>query len=211
VTCADAAGAAGQRAVDVMEYREYEIERIARQAFEAARKRRGKVTSVDKRNVLETSRMWREQDEEYSDVELEDLLVDNAAMQLISRPADFDVVVTENMFGDILSDEAAQITGSLGMLASASLDDGVSLFGPSAGSAPDIAGLGVANPLAQILSVAMLLTYALDMGEQAAWIESAVARVLDEGWRTRDIADVNTPADKILGTTTMGDKVVAAL
>ena len=207
MTCAGAAGAAGQRAVDVMEYREYEIERIARQAFEAARKRRGKVTSVDKRNVLETSRMWREivhrvQDEEYSDVELEDLLVDNAAMQLISRPADFDVVVTENMFGDILSDEAAQITGSLGMLASASLDDGVSLFGPSAGSAPDIAGLGVANPLAQILS---------DMGEQAAWIESAVARVLDEGWRTRDIADVNTPADKILGTTTMGDKVVAAL
>lgn len=116
MTCAGAAGAAGQRAVDVMEYREYEIERIARQAFEAARKRRGKVTSVDKRNVLETSRMWREivhrvQDEEYSDVELEDLLVDNAAMQLISRPADFDVVVTENMFGDILSDEAAQITG----------------------------------------------------------------------------------------------------
>ena len=212
MTCAGAAGAAGQRAVDVMEYREYEIERIARQAFEAARKRRGKVTSVDKRNVLETSRMWREivhrvQDEGYSDVELEDLLVDNAAMQLISRP----VVVTENMFGDILSDEAAQITGSLGMLASASLDDGVSLFGPSAGSAPDIAGLGVANPLAQILSVAMLLTYALDMGEQAAWIESAVARVLDEGWRTRDIADVNTLADKILGTTTMGDKVVAAL
>lgn len=216
MTCAGAAGAAGQRAVDVMEYREYEIERIARQAFEAARKRRGKVTSVDKRNVLETSRMWREivhrvQDEEYSDVELEDLLVDNAAMQLISRPADFDVVVTENMFGDILSDEAAQITGSLGMLASASLDDGVSLFGPSAGSAPDIAGLGVANPLAQILSVAMLLTYALDMGEQAAWIENAVARVLDEGWRTRDIADANTLADKILGTTAMGDKVVAAL
>ena len=159
---AGAAGAAGQRAVDMMEYREYELERIARQAFEAARKRRGKVTSVDKRNVLETSRMWREivhrvHDEEYSDVELEDLLVDNAAMQLISRPADFDVVVTENMFGDILSDEAAQITGSLGMLASASLGDGVSLFEPSAGSAPDIAGLGVANPLAQILSAAMLL------------------------------------------------------
>ena len=201
---------------DDMNYSIPEVERIARVAFDMARKRRGKVTSVDKRNVLETSRMWREivhrvQDEEYSDVELEDLLVDNAAMQLISRPADFDVVVTENMFGDILSDEAAQITGSLGMLASASLDDGVSLFGPSAGSAPDIAGLGVANPLAQILSVAMLLTYALDMGEQAAWIESAVARVLDEGWRTRDIADVNTPADKILGTTTMGDKVVAAL
>lgn len=213
---AGANGADGQRAVDVMEYREYEVERIARQAFEAARKRRGKVTSVDKRNVLETSRMWREvvhrvHDEEYPDVQLEDLLVDNAAMQLINRPADFDVVVTENMFGDILSDEAAQITGSLGMLASASLGDGVSLFEPSAGSAPDIAGLGIANPLAQILSAAMLLTYALDMGEQAAWIEAAVARVLDEGWRTRDIADAATPADKILGTAAMGDKVVAAL
>lgn len=213
---AGANGADGQRAVDVMEYREYEVERIARQAFEAARKRRGKVTSVDKRNVLETSRMWREivhrvHDGEYPDVQLEDLLVDNTAMQLISRPADFDVVVTENMFGDILSDEAAQITGSLGMLASASLGDGVSLFEPSAGSAPDIAGLGIANPLAQILSAAMLLTYALDMGEQAAWIETAVARVLDEGWRTRDIADVNTPADKILGTAQMGDKVIAAL
>ena len=213
---AGANGANGQRAIDIMEYREYEVERIARQAFEAARKRRGKVTSVDKRNVLETSRMWREivhrvHDEEYPDVQLEDLLVDNAAMQLINRPADFDVVVTENMFGDILSDEAAQITGSLGMLASASLGDGVSLFEPSAGSAPDIAGLGIANPLAQILSAAMLLTYALDMGEQATWIETAVARVLDEGWRTRDIADAATPADKILGTAAMGDKVVAAL
>ena len=213
---AGANGANGQRAFDIMEYREYEVERIARQAFEAARKRRGKVTSVDKRNVLETSRMWREvvhrvHDEEYPDVQLEDLLVDNAAMQLINRPADFDVVVTENMFGDILSDEAAQITGSLGMLASASLGDGVSLFEPSAGSAPDIAGLGIANPLAQILSAAMLLTYALDMGEQAAWIENAVARVLDEGWRTRDIADAATPADKILSTAAMSDKVVAAL
>ena len=213
---AGANGANGQRAIDIMEYREYEVERIARQAFEASRKRRGKVTSVDKRNVLETSRMWREvvhrvHDEEYPDMQLEDLLVDNAAMQLINRPADFDVVVTENMFGDILSDEAAQITGSLGMLASASLGDGVSLFEPSAGSAPDIAGLGIANPLAQILSAAMLLTYALDMGEQAAWIENAVARVLDEGWRTRYIADAATPADKILSTAAMGDKVVAAL
>lgn len=213
---AGANGANGQRAIDVMEYREYEVERIARQAFEAAHKRRGEVTSVDKRNVLETSRMWREvvhrvHDEEYPDVQLEDLLVDNAAMQLINRPADFDVVVTENMFGDILSDEAAQITGSLGMLASASLGDGVSLFEPSAGSAPDIAGLGIANPLAQILSAAMLLTYALDMDEQAAWIEAAVASVLDEGWRTRDIADANTPAGKILSTAAMGDKVVAAL
>ena len=209
-------GAAGQRAVDVMEYREYEVERIARQAFEAARKRRGKVTSVDKRNVLETSRMWREvvhrvHDEQYPGVELEDLLVDNTAMQLINRPADFDVVVTENMFGDILSDEAAQITGSLGMLASASLGDGVSLFEPSAGSAPDIAGQGIANPLAQILSAGMMLTYAFDMVEEAGWIEAAVERVLNEGWRTRDIADENTPADHVLGTSAMGDKVVAAL
>ena len=209
-------GAKGQRAYDTLEYREYEVERIARQAFEAARKRRGKVTSVDKRNVLETSRMWREvvhrvHDEEYPDVELEDLLVDNTAMQLINRPADFDVVVTENMFGDILSDEAAQITGSLGMLASASLGDGVSLFEPSAGSAPDIAGQGIANPLAQILSVGMMLTYAFGMVEEAGWIEAAVERVLNEGWRTRDIADENTPADHVLGTSAMGDKVVAAL
>ena len=213
---AGANGGRGQRAYDMMEYREYEVERIARQAFEAARKRKNKVTSVDKRNVLETSRMWREivhrvHDEEYPDVELEDLLVDNTAMQLINRPADFDVVVTENMFGDILSDEAAQITGSLGMLASASLGDGVSLFEPSAGSAPDIAGQGIANPLAQILSAGMLLTYALDMTEEAAWIEAAVERVLNEGWRTRDIADENTPADHILGTAEMGNKVVAAL
>ena len=213
---AGANGGRGQRAYDTLEYREYEVERIARQAFEAARKRRNKVTSVDKRNVLETSRMWREvvhrvHDEEYPEVELEDLLVDNTAMQLINRPADFDVVVTENMFGDILSDEAAQITGSLGMLASASLGDGVSLFEPSAGSAPDIAGQGVANPLAQILSVGMMLTYAFDMTEEAGWIESAVERVLNEGWRTRDIADEDTPADHVLGTSAMGDKVVEAL
>ena len=213
---AGANGGRGQRAYDTLEYREYEVERIARQAFEAARKRRGKVTSVDKRNVLETSRMWREvvhrvHDEEYPDVELEDLLVDNTAMQLINRPADFDVVVTETMFGDILSDEAAQITGSLGMLASASLGDGVSLFEPSAGSAPDIAGQGIANPLAQILSVGMMLTYAFGMVEEAGWIEAAVERVLNEGWRTRDIADENTPADHVLGTSAMGDKVVAAL
>ena len=213
---AGANGAAGQRAYDTLEYREYEVERIARQAFEAARKRRGKVTSVDKRNVLETSRMWREvvhrvHDEEYPEVELEDLLVDNTAMQLINRPADFDVVVTENMFGDILSDEAAQITGSLGMLASASLGDSVSLFEPSAGSAPTIAGQNIANPLAQILSAGMLLTYALDMGEAASWIEAAVEKVLNNGWRTADIADAATPADHILGTDAMGDKVVEAI
>lgn len=209
-------GAAGQRAYDTMEYCEYEVERIARQAFEAARKRRGKVTSVDKANVLETSRMWREivhrvHDEDYADVELEDLLVDNAAMQLINRPADFDVVVTENMFGDILSDEAAQISGSLGMLASASLGDGVSLYEPSHGSAPDIAGRGIANPLAQILSVEMMLRYSLGMEEAADDIKRAVAEVLDEGWRTGDIKSSDTSADKLVGTVGMGDLVVAHL
>ena len=209
---AGTAGAPGQRAYDTLEYREYEIERIARQAFEAARKRRGKVSSVDKANVLETSRMWREivhriGAAEYPDVELEDVLVDNAAMQLISRPADFDVVVTENMFGDILSDEAAQITGSLGMLASASLGDGVALYEPSHGSAPDIAGQGIANPLAQILSVEMMLRYSFSMGEAADAVRTAVTAVLDEGWRTRDIADAAAPADRILGTAAMGDEV----
>ena len=213
---AGANGTRGQRAFDTLEYREYEIERIARQAFEAARKRRGKVTSVDKANVLETSRMWREivhrvGQADYPDVELEDLLVDNTAMQLINRPADFDVVVTENMFGDILSDEAAQITGSLGMLASASLGDGVALYEPSHGSAPDIAGLGVANPLAQILSVEMMLRYSFDAGEAADDIRRAVTEVLDEGWRTGDIKDAATPADKVVGTAAMGDLVVAHL
>ncbi len=208
--------ATGQPAYDTMEYREYEVERIARQAFDAARKRRNKVTNVDKANVLESSRMWREivhriGAEEYADVELEDLLVDNAAMQLINRPADFDVVVTENMFGDILSDEAAQITGSLGMLASASLGDGVALYEPSHGSAPDIAGQGIANPLAQILSVAMMLRYSFDMGAAADDIEDAITAVLNEGWRTGDIADAATPQDKIVGTVAMGDLVVAHL
>lgn len=209
-------GKPGQRAYDTLEYREYEIERIARQAFEAARKRRGKVASVDKANVLETSRMWREivhriGEAEYPDVALEDVLVDNAAMQLINRPADFDVVVTENMFGDILSDEAAQITGSLGMLASASLGDGVALYEPSHGSAPDIAGQGIANPLAQILSVEMMLRYSFDMGEAADAIRAAVTAVLDDGLRTRDIADASTPTENILGTAAMGDAVVARL
>lgn len=209
---AGTAGAPGQRAYDTLEYREYEIERIARQAFEAARKRRGKVSSVDKANVLETSRMWREivhriGAAEYPDVELEDVLVDNAAMQLINRPADFDVVVTENMFGDILSDEAAQITGSLGMLASASLGDGVALYEPSHGSAPDIAGQGIANPLAQILSVEMMLRYSFNLGEAADAVRAAVTAVLDEGLRTRDIADASTPAGCILGTAAMGDEV----
>ncbi|WP_307739366.1 3-isopropylmalate dehydrogenase [uncultured Parolsenella sp.] len=213
---AGAGGAPGQRAVDTLEYREYEVERIARQAFEAARRRRGRVTSVDKANVLDTSHMWREvvhrvHDEAYPDVELEDMLVDNTAMQLINRPVHFDVIVTENMFGDILSDEAAQITGSLGMLASASLGDGVALFEPSHGSAPDIAGRGVANPLAQIMSVEMMLRHSFDMGGAADAIRAAIEATLDGGWRTADIADDATPRDHILGTAAMGDAVVEHL
>ncbi len=209
-------GSNGQRAYDTLEYREYEIERIARQAFEIARKRRNKVSSVDKANVLETSRLWREivhdiHDKDYADVELEDILVDNCAMQLINRPADFDVVVTENMFGDILSDEAAQITGSLGMLASASLGDSTALYEPSHGSAPDIAGKGIANPLAQILSCEMMLRYSFDMNDAADDIRNAVTSVLDAGWRTGDIADANTPDDKKVGTARMGDLVVENL
>ena len=209
-------GSNGQRAYDTLEYREYEIERIARQAFEVARKRRGRVHSVDKANVLETSRLWREivhaiHDTDYPDVELEDILVDNCAMQLINRPADFDVVVTENMFGDILSDEAAQISGSLGMLASASLGDGTALYEPSHGSAPDIAGRGIANPLAQILSVEMMLRYSFDMQDAADGIRRAIVSVLDQGWRTGDIADADTPADKIVGTAKMGDLIVENL
>ena len=209
-------GKPGQRAVDTLEYSEYEVERIARQAFEAARTRRGRVHSIDKANVLDTSRMWREvvhrvHDEDYPDVELFDMLVDNAAMQLVNNPRQFDVVVTENMFGDILSDEAAQITGSLGMLASASLGDGVSLFEPSHGSAPDIAGKGIANPLAQILSAGMMLQYAFGMKDAAADITRAITQVLDEGWRTGDIKDETTPADKIVGCAQMGDLVAARL
>lgn len=209
-------GSNGQRAYDTLEYREYEIERIARQAFDIARKRRNKVTSVDKANVLETSRLWREivhevHDKDYKDVELEDILVDNCAMQLINRPRDFDVVVTENMFGDILSDEAAQITGSLGMLASASLGDSTALYEPSHGSAPDIAGKGIANPLAQILSVEMMLRYSFDKPSAADDIRNSITTVLDEGWRTGDIADHNTPKDKIVGTEEMGNLVVENL
>ena len=208
-------GAAGQRAYDTLEYREYEIERIVRHAFETARKRKGRVHSIDKANVLETSRLWREVAHriagEYPDVEIVDMLVDNAAMQLINNPAQFDVVVTENMFGDILSDEASMLTGSLGMLASASLGDGTALYEPGHGSAPDIAGQGIANPLAQILSVEMMLRYSFDMQDAADAVASAVEAVLDEGWRTGDIANSMTPKDRIVGTAVMGDLVVSKL
>ena len=212
---AGANGAAGQRAVDMMEYREFEVERIARQAFEAARKRRGDVTSVDKRNVLETIRMWREvvhrvHDEECPDVQLEDLLVDNAAMQLINRPGDFDVVVTENMFGDILSDEASMVTGSIGMLSSASLNDTkFGLYEPSGGSAPDIAGKGIANPIATILSAAMMLRYSFDLDREADAVEQAVKQVLQDGYRTIDIMPQEKQQEKAtqVGTAQMGDLI----
>jgi len=208
-------GGAGRRAYDTMEYREYEIERIARVAFDAARGRTCKLHSVDKANVLESSRLWREVVHEvaadYPDVELIDQLVDNTAMQLVRTPAQFDVMVTENMFGDILSDEASMLTGSLGMLASASLGDGTALYEPSHGSAPDIAGLGVANPLAMLLSVELMLRHSLDMEAAADALAAAIARTLEAGYRTRDIASSDTPADMIVGTARMGELVCERL
>lgn len=209
-------GGPGMRAYDTMEYREFEIERIARVAFEAARTRRGRVHSVDKANVLESSRLWREvahrlHETEYADIELVDQLVDNTAMQLIRNPAQFDVVVTENMFGDILSDEASMLTGSLGMLASASLGEGSALYEPSHGSAPDIAGQDVANPLAMLLSVEMMLRHSFSMHIAADALFAAIERVLAEGWRTRDIADGSTLPQRIVGTRKMGDLIYTQL
>ena len=185
-------GKYGEEAYDTESYSRMEIERIVRVAFETARKRRKKLTSIDKANVLETSRLWRkivhEIATEYPDVETSNMLVDNAAMQLVRNPSQFDVIVTSNMFGDILSDEASQITGSIGMLPSASLSGGTrGLYEPIHGSAPDIAGLGIANPIATILSAAMMLLYAFDEREAAASITNAVDKVLDEGYRTADL------------------------
>ena len=179
-------------AVDTLIYNENEIRRIAIQAFEVAMKRRKKVTSVDKANVLDSSRLWRkivnEVSADYPEVELSHMLVDNAAMQLVKDPAQFDVMVTENMFGDILSDEASMITGSIGMLPSASLNETkLGLYEPSGGSAPDIAGKDIANPIATILSAAMLLRYSLDMKDEPDAIEAAVSKVLNDGYRTGDI------------------------
>jgi len=209
---AGAGGAPGQRAYDTMDYREFEVERIARVAFRAARTRRGRVHSVDKANVLETSRLWREivhrvHAEEFLDIELADQLVDNTAMQLIRWPAQFDVILTENMFGDILSDEASMLTGSLGMLASASLGDGTALYEPSHGSAPDIAGQGVANPLAMLLSVELMLRHSFALDSAADRLSSAIESVLAEGWRTADIADAATSKQRVIGTSAMGDLV----
>jgi len=203
----------GQVAYDTCVYSVKEIERIVRTAFEVARKRRKKLASVDKANVLETSRLWRETvirvAKDYPDVELEHVLVDNCAMQLLRRPASFDVIVTENMFGDILSDEAAMLTGSIGMLASASLGEGsIGLYEPVHGSAPDIAGQGLANPLATIMSVALMYRLTFGFAEGADAIERAVKEVLDAGHRTRDIARAG---ERYVGTSEMGDLVVAAL
>jgi 3-isopropylmalate dehydrogenase len=202
-----------EEAFDTMRYSRPEIERIAHVAFQAARKRRGKVTSVDKANVLETFQFWKdvvtEVHRDYPDVELEHMYVDNAAMQLVRAPKKFDVVVTGNMFGDILSDEAAMLTGSIGMLPSASLDrHNKGLYEPSHGSAPDIAGQGVANPLATILSVAMMLRFSLNQPEASDRIESAVKAVLAAGLRTGDIWSEGT---RRVGTRDMGDAVLAAL
>jgi 3-isopropylmalate dehydrogenase len=203
----------GQEAVDTCVYNVKEVERIVRQAFEIARKRRKKLASVDKANVLETSRLWRETVNriapDYPDVELEHVLVDNCAMQLLRRPSSFDVIVTENMFGDILSDEAAMLTGSIGMLASASLGEGsYGLYEPVHGSAPDIAGQGVANPIATILSVALMFRLTFGYMDAADSIERAVKQVLDAGHRTADIA---SDRSKAVGTSAMGDLIVAAM
>ena len=198
---------------NTLAYDEDEIERVCRVAFEAARRRGGRVCSVDKANVLETSELWRETATRvaarYDDVELSHMYVDNAAMQLVRAPKQFDVIVTSNMFGDILSDLASMLTGSIGMLPSASLDaSGKGLYEPIHGAAPDIAGRGVANPLATILSIAMMLRYSLDAPELANRVERSVGQVLDDGLRTPDI---ESPGTTVVGTREMGDAVVAAL
>jgi 3-isopropylmalate dehydrogenase len=212
-TAADGHFPGAEEAFDTMRYSRPEIERIARVAFEAARKRSKRVTSVDKANVLETSQLWKdvvtEIGKQYPDVALDHMYVDNAAMQLVKEPKRFDVVVTGNMFGDILSDEASMLTGSIGMLPSASLNDRKQgLYEPSHGSAPDIAGKGVANPLATILSAAMMLRFSLEQPQAADRIEAAVKDVLAQGLRT---ADIHSEGTKRVGTREMGDAVVASL
>ena len=196
-------------ACDGLTYNENEIRRIAKRAFEIAMKRRKKVISVDKANVLDSSRLWRkiveEIAKEYPEVALEHMLVDNCAMQLVKDPKQFDVILTENMFGDILSDEASMVTGSIGMLASASLNDTkFGLYEPSGGSAPDIAGKGIANPIATILSAAMMLRFSFDLDKEADAIEKAVSQVLKDGYRTIDIM---SEGKEQVGTAKIGDLI----
>lgn len=199
-------------AYDIAEYSRYEVERIARKAFEAARTRGKRLCSVDKANVLETSRLWREVIQalapEYPDIAVEHQFVDAAAMMLIKDPKRFDVVVTANLFGDILTDEASQIAGSMGMLASASVGDSTGVYEPIHGSAHDITGKGVANPLASVLSAALLLDISFGLKEESEAIISAVDKLLKDGFRTRDIADATTPADKVLNTQQAGEELL---
>ena len=202
-----------RKAIDTLTYDENEIRRIAKRAFDIAMKRRKKVTSVDKANVLDSSRLWRSVVEEvakdYPKVELSHMLVDNCAMQLVKNPGQFDVILTENMFGDILSDEASMVTGSIGMLSSASLNETkFGLYEPSHGSAPDIAGKNLANPIATILSAAMMLRYSLDLDQEADAVERAVKEVLAQGYRTVDIMSEGCTQ---LGTVEMGDKIAEAI
>ena len=201
---------------DSLTYSESEIRRIAKRGFDIAMKRSKKVTSVDKANVLDSSRLWRKVVEEvakdYPEVSYEHMLVDNCAMQLVKNPAQFDVILTENMFGDILSDEASMVTGSIGMLASASLNDTkFGLYEPSGGSAPDIAGQGIANPIATILSAAMMLRYSFDLDKEADAIEASVRKVLEAGFRTIDIMPRDGSAVTQVGTAKMGDLIVENL
>lgn len=201
------------KAYDSLTYNENEIRRIAKRGFDIAMKRRKKVTSVDKANVLDSSRLWRkiveEAAAEYPEVTLEHMLVDNCAMQLVKDPKQFDVILTENMFGDILSDEASMVTGSIGMLASASLNEtSFGLYEPSGGSAPDIAGRGIANPIATILSAAMMLRFSLNLDKEASAVEQAVAKVLADGYRTIDIM---SEGKKQVGTSRMGDLIAGCI
>ena len=202
-----------KKAVDVLSYTESDIERIGRIGFETARKRDKKLCSVEKSNVLDSSRLWKSVmhrlAEEYPDVELSDMLVDNCAMQIVKNPAQFDVIVTENMFGDILSDEASMITGSIGMIPSSSLGaTSCGLYEPIHGSAPDIAGMDIANPIGTVLSVAMMLRYSFDMPKEADAIENAVSSVLDEGFRT---ADIMSDGCKKVGCSEMGKLIISKL
>lgn len=202
-----------KKAIDTLAYDENEIRRIAKRGFDIAMKRRKKVTSVDKANVLDSSRLWRSVVEEvakdYPEVTLEHMLVDNCAMQLVKDPAQFDVILTENMFGDILSDEASMVTGSIGMLSSASLNEtSFGLYEPSHGSAPDIAGKNIANPIATVLSAAMMLRYSLDLDQEADAVEAAVKKVLSDGYRTGDIMSEGCTQ---VSTTQMGDLLVERL